>query len=151
MKITCYIFFFFCLNGCTSNKQPVAFEKRIQIDGFGNFDFTYAYTKEMTKYAGLNIIENGFDSICIRIWNTIPINIDQQMIEIRIKNNPKLWTANYYHFALDTANIALKYIKGSSKEIPDEGQYYYNLDTVKTMYKIIKKEKLNTPNYPNLA
>lgn len=135
----------FVILSCTSNEINQNFEKRIPIDGFGNFDIEYAYKKAQINYAGLNIIENGFDSIFIRIWNTVPINLDQQILEFSKKNNSKSWVGNYYYLVLDTANIKLKYPITPGQKMSDTGKNYYLLDTVQTMYKATRKEKLDEP------
>jgi hypothetical protein len=145
MKIIAYLFFCTIIFSCKRSQHNLNFEKRIPIDGAGNFDLIYQYIKAQTKYAKLNIIENGFDSFYIRIWYASSTNMDQQVIDFYKKSDSDSWNGNYYYLALDTTNINLRYPKKLTEGIPDTDGYYYSLDTAQTMFRIVKNEKLKDP------
>jgi hypothetical protein len=141
------VYFLFCvfLFGCRENSENLNFQKRIPIDNFGNFNLDYLYKKEQTKYAKLDLIENGFDSFCIRVWYQGFLNNDQQLIEFRKGVRSKIWESDYYYLACDSVNVKLQNPNVSSNIISDSGEYYYHLDTSQTMLTIIKREKILEP------
>jgi hypothetical protein len=139
------IFYLFCILvfiGCAGNKNKNDFEKRIPLDFAGNFDLTYAYTKAETDYLGLKRIDNGFDSMCIRLWFLSANSVDQKMVEFRKRSESKQWEGNYYYMVQDTANIKLKYPNGPNEIVPDTGRDYYFIDTGSVMYAIREKKEL---------
>ena len=65
------------VNSCNNNSDKPAisqsvdskqeFSKIIPKDNSGKLNFSYRMTKDYTRQTRLNIIENGFDSIFIRL------------------------------------------------------------------------------------
>lgn len=90
------IFFFGCNNPkyIKSKRDEIKnFEKEIPTDKRGDYFPSYYLTKEYTKKAGLRSLENGFDSICIRLWYIYGVGSSWQVVEI--KKSSKEWLGEF--------------------------------------------------------
>ncbi len=71
------------INSKKSEVQKQNFKKDIPITKKGKFIYAYSLTKEYIQKAGLRILENGFDSICIRLWYIYSFGPSWQVTEMR--------------------------------------------------------------------
>lgn len=73
--------------------QSQSFIRDIPSYRNGKYLYSYFLTKEYTQKAGLKILENGFDSVCIRLWYIYAYGPSWQVVEI--KRIQEKWVAEF--------------------------------------------------------
>jgi hypothetical protein len=98
---------------CNSNKQTQtvkedqkqSFEKIIPKGKSGRVSYEYILQQRLTKEAGLKIIENGVDSLNIRIWYVYNLGFFQLA---DFKYEYKSWTGTFYTIRDDVDAMRLR-------------------------------------------
>ena len=96
--LTILVFFFSCTDRSKNaeNLKPKASQqeviKDIPVSENGKLAYSYTLTKEYIQKANLEVIEKGFDSICIRLWYCYGFG-PWQIVEIKKDN--KEWLAEF--------------------------------------------------------
>lgn len=88
------------------------FKREIFIDKFGKYDIAYQLIKKDVERARLRVLDNGFDSIAIRLWY-IYFEPRTQIVELR-KDKGK-WVAQFFtikrHISDDTGDTLVDVIR----------------------------------------
>jgi len=150
------IFFFACNNPKNfKNKRDEIqnFKKEIPTDKRGDYFPSYYLIKKYTKKAELRNLENGFDSICIRLWYIYGIGSSWQVVEI--KKNSKEWLSEFILLTADKnkKDSSTRIQKSILFEKPKSGWdvftkelFNYNITTLPTD-ELIKGYKRNTDGH----
>ena len=117
---------FITVNSCLdSPKKKLAPEtvgqrviKKIPKDRYGRNYPYYNMAQEYTKDVGLNPLNDGFDSIFLRIW--YPYRSNVQVIDI--KKIVEKWDAEYHSMEIDLINDKLHAVNIKTQQIhPESG------------------------------
>jgi len=120
-----FIFFLSVFTKCNNlaikpKKQKVIVKKEIPSMPDGNFFWFYNIKNELEKKLNLNSLEEGFDSLQIRIWFEFPNTNDLQIITI--KNTSSKWSGEFYVIKNSLIESSNSKINVSRKEwIPIDG------------------------------
>jgi len=144
MKYYRYISFYFicslilCCNSNPNHDSRVLFKKEIPTyEGSSLF----ADLKDTRDSLKLDTLENGFDSLEIRLWFSYANSLNQQVLVIR--NKKGLWDGEYWEYLpqVDQMRTRVLYIESSVKKInPNHGW-------IRLIDKLMENDILTLPDY----
>lgn len=95
-----------CQGQTNSKKQPISFvdtarsfRKEIPTFSDGKIDLFYLLAKDKQTQLGLDIIENGFNNLQIRVWYDYSRVIERKLVIIT--NKDSAWTATVYNLKVN--------------------------------------------------
>lgn len=103
---------FFLINSCIHREKSVILNKSdkqevikiIPKNKYGGSYFPYELVKKTTKRAGLNFLDNGYDSVFIRLWYVYRFSL--QVVDL--KKNQGVWKAESHNMQLDLINDTIQ-------------------------------------------
>ena len=136
-KITFFarlVFLLLLINSCNNSDKSAnspnvdgkeGFIKIIPNSRNGLPSFAYKETRGYSRQAGLHLIENGFDSLFIRIWY---LNDTIQVLDF--KNEHGVWTGVLHKLMTEQNNDSIRIIKTTSEKISPKSGWPYFIDNL---------------------
>ena len=145
-----FLFVIACKNDNTSQRSEIKFVKEIPKDNKGR-EMLFQSVRFSEKLMNLNQIENGFDSMEIRLWFYYERKDTGQLIVI--KNENKKWNCIYYNFIdiYSDSTTSLTSIKADKIELHPKDSWQFVVDSLFSYNILTLPHFTKVPGYANLT
>jgi hypothetical protein len=144
------VFLLGCKNGNGNSQSKIKFVKEIPKDKKGR-ELLFQSIRLSEKLMNLNRIEDGFDSMEIRIWFYYERKDTGQLVIIKNKNQK--WNCLFYNFTniYSDSTTSLSAINAYNVELQPKDSWQLVLDSLYSYNILTLPHFTNVPGYDNLT